>query len=69
MAGPKGMPADVSTRLAAAFKKIYDGKDFQDFMNQRGFGLLYMPPAQQMAFMESGSKGMGEVMKAVGLAK
>ena len=69
MAGPKGMPADVSAKLSAAFKKIYDGKDFQDFMNQRGFGLLYMPPAQQMAFMETGSKGMGEVMKAVGLAK
>jgi tripartite-type tricarboxylate transporter receptor subunit TctC len=69
MAGPKGMPADVTAKLSAAFKKIYDSKDFQDFMNQRGFGLLYMPPDQQAAFMEQGSKGMGEVMKAVGLVK
>jgi len=69
MAGPKGMPADVTAKLSAAFKKIYDSKDFQDFMNQRGFGLLYMPPDQHASFMEQGSKGMGEVMKAVGLVK
>ena len=69
MAGPKDMPAEATARLSAAFKKIYDSKEFQDFMNQRGFGLLYMAPAQQMAYMETGSKGMGEVMKAVGLAK
>jgi len=69
MAGPKGMPADVTAKLSAAFKKIYDSKDFQDFMNQRGFGLLYMPPDQHATFMEQGSKGMGEVMKAVGLVK
>ncbi len=69
MAAPKGIPAEAATRLSAAFKKIYDSKEFQDFMGQRGFGLLYLPPDQQMAFMEAGSKGMGEVMKAVGLAK
>jgi tripartite-type tricarboxylate transporter receptor subunit TctC len=69
MAGPKGMPADVTAKLSAAFKKIYDSKDFQDFMNQRGFGLMYLPPDQQATFMDQGSKGMGEVMKAVGLVK
>ena len=69
MAGPKDMNAEATAKLSAAFKKIFDSKDFQDFMNQRGFGLLYMPPAQQASFMEAGSKGMGEVMKAVGLAK
>ena len=69
MAGPKGMPTEVNARLSAAFKKIYDSKDFQDFMNQRGFGLIYMAPAQQADFMNQGSKGMGEVMKAVGLIK
>ena len=69
MAGPKDMNAEATAKLSAAFKKIFDSKDFQDFMNQRGFGLLYMPPAQQASFMEAGSKGMGEVMRAVGLAK
>ena len=69
MAGPKGMSPEATARLSAAFKKIYDSKDFQDFMNQRGFGLIYMAPAQQADFMNQGSKGMGEVMKAVGLIK
>ncbi len=69
MAGPKGMPADATAKLTAAFKKIHESKEFQDFMNQRGFGLLYLPPAEHASFMEQGSKGMGEVMKAVGLVK
>ena len=69
MAAPKGIPDEVRNKLASAFKKIYDSKEFQDFMNQRGFGLLYLPPDQHASFMEQGSKGMGEVMKAVGLVK
>jgi tripartite-type tricarboxylate transporter receptor subunit TctC len=69
MAAPRGIPPEATARLVPALKKIYDSKEFQDFMNQRGFGLLYLPPDQQTAFMEAGSKGMGEVMKAVGIAK
>ena len=69
MAGPKGMPADVAAKLSAAIKKVYDSKEYQDFMNQRGFGLIYLPPDQHAAYMEQGSKGMGEVMRAVGLVK
>ena len=39
IAGPKGMPADVASKLTAALKKAYDSKEFKDFMGSRGFGM------------------------------
>ena len=38
VAGPKGLPADVTAKLEAAVKKIYDSKAYQDFLKSRGFG-------------------------------
>src|SRR5215203_4941472 len=32
IAGPKGLPADVATKLTAALKKVFDSKEFKDFM-------------------------------------
>ncbi len=39
--GPKDMPADVTKRLADALDKIYKGKEYNDFMSQRGFGVKF----------------------------
>jgi tripartite-type tricarboxylate transporter receptor subunit TctC len=68
-AGPKGMPKDVSDKLAAAFKKIYESKEYQDFMASRGFGVRYGDPAQFAAFMDKSNTDLGAVMKSVGLTK
>ena len=38
-AGPKGMPADMAAKLTAALKKVYDSKEYNDFMASRGFGV------------------------------
>ncbi len=32
IAAPKGLPKDMTDKLAAALKKIYDGKGYQDFL-------------------------------------
>ena len=32
IAGPKGMPADMRGKLTAALKKVYDSKEYKDFM-------------------------------------
>ena len=69
IAGPKGMPADVQARLGAALKKIYESKEFQDFMGSRGFGLLYADAAGFEKFMAKGDSDMGVVMKELGLAR
>jgi tripartite-type tricarboxylate transporter receptor subunit TctC len=69
IAGPKGMPADVQAKLGAALKKIYDSKDYQTFMAGRGLGMIYADGKGFEQFMAKGDADMGQVMKALGLAK
>jgi tripartite-type tricarboxylate transporter receptor subunit TctC len=69
IAGPKGLPADVRTRLEAALKKVYDSKDYQDFMAQRGFGVIYGNGDEFGRFMAKGDADMKAVMTAVGIVK
>jgi tripartite-type tricarboxylate transporter receptor subunit TctC len=69
MAGPKGMPADVTSRLIAELKKAYDSAEFQDFMKNRGFGTTWADPAGFAKYMADGDKAMGVSMAAAGLAK
>jgi tripartite-type tricarboxylate transporter receptor subunit TctC len=69
IATPKGFPAEAQTKLAAAIKKIYDSKEYKDFMTQRGFGLIYADAKGFGDFMAKGDADMGVVMKSLGLAK
>ncbi|WP_439499471.1 tripartite tricarboxylate transporter substrate binding protein [Bosea sp. (in: a-proteobacteria)] len=69
IAGPKGLPADLQAKLAASLKKVYDSKEYKDFMNSRGFGMKFADPAAFGKFMEEGDKAMAAAMKAAGLAK
>ncbi len=69
IAGPKGMPKDVADKYAAALKKIFEGKTYQEFLASRGFGALYEPPAQFAQFMKASDEELGAAMKAVGIAK
>jgi len=69
MAAPKGIPKDVETRLVDAIKKVYDSKDYKDFMASRGFGVTYLPPAEFGTFMDKSSNDLGTTMKAVGIVK
>ena len=69
IAGPKGMPADVATKLTASLKKVYDSKEFKDFMSNRGFGVVWGDAAEFAKFMDAGDAQMGGAMKAAGLAK
>ncbi|MET0605893.1 MAG: tripartite tricarboxylate transporter substrate binding protein [Beijerinckiaceae bacterium] len=68
-AGPKNLPADISTKLTATMKKIFDSKEYKDFMNSRGFGLKWADAAGFASFMDAGDKAMGSAMKGAGLAK
>jgi len=69
IAGPKGLPQDVATKLTAALKKAYDSKEFKDFMSNRGFGVVWGDAAEFAKFMDAGDAKMGDAMKAAGLAK
>ena len=69
IAGPKGLPGEVQRTLATALKKVYDSKEYKDFMASRGFGVTYADPAGTAKFMARSDSDMGVVMKAVGIAK
>jgi len=69
IAAPKGLPKDVADKLTATVKKVYDSKEYQDFMAQRGFGIVWAGPADYAKFMAKSDSDMGTVMKAVGIAK
>jgi len=69
IAGPKGLPKDVSDRLSAALKKIFEGPGYQDFLKSRGFGALYAGPAEFGKFMADKDAESATAMKAVGIAK
>ena len=69
IAGPKGMPKDIATKLTAELKKVYESKEFNDFMASRGFATRWADADGFAKFMENGDKAMGEAMAAAGLKK
>jgi len=69
IAGPKGLPENVSAKLQAALKKVYDSAGYKEFMNNRGFGMKWAEGAEFGKFMDAGDEKMGVAMKAAGLAK
>ena len=70
IAGPKGLPAAVAKKLTAALKKVFDFKEFKEFMC--GPRLRHVcwatPPSSRRSWPRATSK-MGDAMKAAGLEK
>ena len=69
IAGPKGLPAEVQTRMETVLKKINDSKEFRDFMANRGFGVAYADGPAFGKFMDKGDADMGQTLQALGMAK
>lgn len=69
IAAPKNIPKEAADKLLATVKKVYDSKDYQDFMAQRGFGIVWAGPEDYAKFMAKSDADMGTIMKAVGIAK
>ena len=69
IAAPKGIPPEVQKTLASALKKVYDSKEYKEFMASRGFGVVWADPAGAEKFMAASDASLGSALKAVGLAK
>ena len=69
LAGPAGLPEDVTATLTAAFEKAWNSAEFKEFMEGRGFGLEWKPGEEFATWMADSDASLGEVMQAVGLAK
>ncbi len=67
--GPKGIPDDVVSVLVPALKKAYESAEYKEFMEGRGFGMVWRPADEARAFMEKADSDFGEVMTKAGLAK
>lgn len=69
IAGPRGLPAEVKAVAEPALAKVFESKEYKDFLNARGFGLVHADAAGFARFMEQADKSLGDAMKAAGLAK
>jgi len=69
IAAPKGIAAGTQKTLVAALKKVYDSKEYKDFMASRGFGVMWADPQGTTKFMADSDASLGAALKAVGLAK
>jgi tripartite-type tricarboxylate transporter receptor subunit TctC len=69
IAGPAGMPEEVSDTIVPLLKQIHESEEFNDFMKQRGFGVVWRDPEGFKEWMAESDASLGEVMKAVGIAK
>jgi len=69
IAAPKGIPAEAQKTLTTALKKVYDSKDYKDFMASRGFGVVWADPAETVKFMAKSDADLGAAMKAAGVVK
>jgi tripartite-type tricarboxylate transporter receptor subunit TctC len=69
IAAPKGIPADVHKTLSASLKKVYDSKDYKEFMAKQGYGTVWADAEGTTKFMADSDANLGAALKAVGLAK
>lgn len=69
LCGPKDMDADAAKAISDALAEISKDPEFVEFMNNRGFGIRYLPPEEHAAFMAETDTLMKEALEAAGLAK
>jgi len=67
--GPLKMPQEIASTLTTALQKVWDSKEFKDFMNARGFGMVWADADGYAKHMEESDAKLGAAMKAAGLTK
>jgi tripartite-type tricarboxylate transporter receptor subunit TctC len=68
IAGPAGLPQEVSDKIVPLLQQIWESQEFRDFMAGRGFGVVWRNPEGFRQWMAESDESLGSVMKAVGLA-
>ncbi len=68
-AAPKGLPPEIAAQYETAIKKVWDSAEFKEFMNRRGFDMIYQGSADFAAFMKADNEDNSKALKSLGLAK
>lgn len=69
IAGPQKLPENVVKIMNAELKTIYDSKEYKEFMDARGFTMIYADAPGFGKFMAESDKQMGVALTAGGLAR
>lgn len=69
LVGPAGLPDDVKEKLVSAIETAYYSDDFQNFMKERGFGVVWLPAEEAEEFIGGSDEDSGEVMREAGLVQ
>lgn len=69
VAGPLDLPDEVVSILVPALEKIHASDEFREFMQGRGFGMIFLGPDEFRTFMAESDASLGSVMQNLGLAQ
>jgi tripartite-type tricarboxylate transporter receptor subunit TctC len=67
--GPAGLPDEVVDTIVPLLEKIHASDEFRDFMDGRGFGMVFEGPDGYRQFMADSNEALGGVMQELGLAQ
>lgn len=69
LAGPDGLPEDVTEKLRSTMEEVVSSQEFRDLMATRNFGVTWRGGADFEEYLAERDRVFGEAMKAAGLAK
>lgn len=67
LAGPAGLPEEVTTRLQDSLAEIVEDPDFKAFMTSQGFSVAYQDSARFTQTVMTARDGLAAAMRASGL--
>jgi tripartite-type tricarboxylate transporter receptor subunit TctC len=65
-AAPKGLPPDIAKQYETAIKRSGTATSSLEFMNRRGFDMIYMEGAKFGEFMKADNEDNGKALKSLG---
>ena len=59
----------IACELVHSESNFYGSEEFREFMNRRGFDMIYLDSAKYAEFMKADNEDNGAALKSLGLAK
>jgi tripartite-type tricarboxylate transporter receptor subunit TctC len=66
---PTGTPEGRIETLHEAYRSVYESDEFEAFMEDNGFGMVYRGPEEYGQFMDDELERFGEIIEELGLAE